>query len=64
MAALYRQLARRLRAAGCHLKRQGKGSHEIWYSPITKRTFVVPANLRSQKLADEISKQAGLPKRS
>lgn len=62
MAGLYRQLARRLREAGCHVKRQGKGSHEIWYSPVTRRTFVVPANLRSQKLADEILKQAGLSK--
>jgi hypothetical protein len=25
-----------LRAAGCALVRQGRGSHEIWYSPITK----------------------------
>ena len=21
---------------GCHLERQGKGDHEIWYSPLTK----------------------------
>jgi len=28
-----------LRAAGCTLVRQGKGSHEIWHSPITKRNF-------------------------
>ena len=62
MAGLYRPLAQRLRDAGCHIKRQGKGSHEIWYSAITQRTFVVPANLKSQKLADEILKQAGLSK--
>jgi hypothetical protein len=29
-----------LRAAGCTLVRQGKGSHEIWFSPITKRNFL------------------------
>jgi hypothetical protein len=28
-----------LRAAGCTLVRQGKGSHEIWHSPLTKRNF-------------------------
>jgi hypothetical protein len=28
-----------LRAAGCLLVRQGKGSHEIWHSPLTKRNF-------------------------
>jgi hypothetical protein len=31
-----------LRAAGCVFVRQGKGSHEIWHSPITKRNFAVP----------------------
>jgi len=35
MAALYRPLADLLREAGCRLERQGKGSHQIWYSPIT-----------------------------
>jgi predicted RNA binding protein YcfA (HicA-like mRNA interferase family) len=62
MATLYRELARRLRRAGCRKQRQGKGSHEIWYSPITKRTFTVPANLKSHRLANEILKQAGLGK--
>ena len=27
---------------GCYLKRQGKGDHEIWFSPITGKTFPVP----------------------
>jgi predicted RNA binding protein YcfA (HicA-like mRNA interferase family) len=61
MARLYLELARKLRRAGCEMKRQGKGSHEIWYSPFTNRTFSVPANLKSLKLANEILKQAGLP---
>lgn len=26
---------------GCHLERQGKGDHEIWYSPLTKLRFPV-----------------------
>lgn len=64
MASLYREPARRLRDAGCCIKRQGKGSHEIWYSPIAKRTFAVPSNLRSKTLADEILKQAGVAKNS
>ena len=42
--------------------RQGKGSHEIWTSPLSGRTFTVPANVTSQRLANEILKQAGLPK--
>jgi predicted RNA binding protein YcfA (HicA-like mRNA interferase family) len=62
MAALYRALAEMLRAAGCRLERQGKGSHEIWYSPITQRTFTVPGNIDGRPLANAILKQAGLPK--
>ena len=36
---LYPELVRHLRKAGCEFARQGKGSHEIWFSPITKRRF-------------------------
>jgi hypothetical protein len=35
-----RALRERLRTAGCLLVRQGKGSHEIWHSPLTKRNFL------------------------
>jgi predicted RNA binding protein YcfA (HicA-like mRNA interferase family) len=62
MAALYRALTELLREAGCGLDRQGKGSHEIWYSPITRRTFTVPSNIDGRPLANAILKQAGLPK--
>ena len=62
MARLYRRLAGRLKEAGCEIRRQGKGSHEIWYSPVSGRTFSVPANIKSRELANEILKQAGLPK--
>ena len=33
------ELKKMLAAAGCYLERQGKGDHEIWYSPITERRF-------------------------
>ncbi|HVB16389.1 MAG TPA: type II toxin-antitoxin system HicA family toxin [Stellaceae bacterium] len=62
MAALYRPLTELLREAGCRFERQGKGSHEIWYSPITRRTFTAPANIDGRPLANAILKQAGLPK--
>ena len=62
MVDLYRRLARLLRDGGCELVRQGKGSHEVWHSPRSGRTFTVPANVSSQRLANEILKQAGLPK--
>jgi len=38
----YAELARKLRALGCSLKRQAKGSHEIWHNPVTNRSAVIP----------------------
>jgi len=58
---VYRRLTALLREAGCRFERQGKGSHEIWFSPITQRTFTVPSNIRNPVLANAILKQAGLP---
>ena len=41
--------------------RSGKGSHEIWYSPLTRRSFTVPRAKRSHT-ANAVLKDAGLPK--
>jgi hypothetical protein len=60
--ALYRALASILKDAECVAVRQGKGSHEMWFSPVSGRHFIVPSNISSQRLANEILKQAGLPK--
>lgn len=38
----YAELTRKLRALGCVLKRQAKGSHEIWHNPRANRSAVVP----------------------
>jgi predicted RNA binding protein YcfA (HicA-like mRNA interferase family) len=51
-----------LRAAGCTLVRQGRGSHEIWHSPIKRRNFAVPVGIPSRHTANAILRQAGLPK--
>jgi predicted RNA binding protein YcfA (HicA-like mRNA interferase family) len=51
-----------LRTAGCAFVRQGKGDHEIWYSPITKLHFPVDGKILSRHTANGIMKQAGLPK--
>ena len=45
-----------------HHVRQGKGSHEIWHSPITRRNFAVPIGIPSRHTANAILRQAGLPK--
>jgi predicted RNA binding protein YcfA (HicA-like mRNA interferase family) len=49
-------------AAGCTIVRQGKGSHEVWHSPITGRNFPVPVGIMSRHTANGILRQAGLPK--
>jgi predicted RNA binding protein YcfA (HicA-like mRNA interferase family) len=62
-ADLYRELRGLLEKADCYYVRAGKGSHEIWYSPTAKRAFPVPGGIKSRHTANEILKQAGLPKR-
>jgi hypothetical protein len=57
-----RALRELLREADCTFVRQGKGSHEIWYSPITQRNFAVPVQIPSRHTANAILRQAGLPK--
>ena len=52
-----------LREAGCFFERQGKGDHEIWYSPITMLRFVVDNSIKSRHTANAVLKQAGLPKK-
>lgn len=51
-----------LSEAGCYFERLGKGDHEIWYSPITNRRFVVDGSIKSRHTANGVLKQAGLPK--
>jgi len=62
MGGFYPELAKILKAAECFVVRQGKGDHEIWHSPITKRNFTVDHGIKSRHTANEILKQAGLPK--
>jgi predicted RNA binding protein YcfA (HicA-like mRNA interferase family) len=62
-SGFYAQLRDILRAHGCSVVRQGKGSHEVWRSPITKRTFPVAVTVNNRHTANEILKQAGIGKR-
>ena len=57
-----RALRKLLLDAGCTMIRQGKGSHEIWRSPITGRNFAVPVGIPSRHTANAILRQVGLPK--
>lgn len=56
------QVKKLLLAHGCHLARQGKGDHEIWFSPVTQRHFVVDGEIKSRHTANAVLKQAGIGK--
>jgi len=63
MADYARELKKLLAEAGCRFHRQGKGDHEIWYSPITNHYFPVDSTIKSRHTANGILRQAGLPKK-
>ncbi|MBK6999734.1 MAG: type II toxin-antitoxin system HicA family toxin [Rhodoferax sp.] len=59
-ANLYAQLRQILLDHGCSLVRQGKGSHEIWQSPINGSRFPVSVTISKRPIANAILKQAGI----
>lgn len=59
-SAYYRELKRILLDHGCTFVRTGKGDHEIWFSPISKRTFTVDAGTKKRFTAQAALKQAGI----
>lgn len=63
MADYTKALKQYLHQAGCSFARQGKGDHEIWFSPITNIFFVVDNHIKSRHTANAVLKQAGLPKK-
>jgi len=50
------ELIKLLKKAGCKLERQGKGSHEIWYSPLTGERMSIP-NHGSEEVAKGMEKK-------
>ena len=63
MADFTKNLKKYLSEAGCTFERQGKGDHEIWYSPITAIKFEVDNAIKSRHTANAVLKQAGVPKK-
>jgi predicted RNA binding protein YcfA (HicA-like mRNA interferase family) len=63
MANFYREIIDLLRANGFQLLRSGKGSHEIWFNPTINRRVTVPRTTKSRHTANDVLKQAGLPKK-
>ena len=59
--AEYEKLVReKLKEFGCQYVRHGKGDHDIWYSPLTKRHVTVDGRIKSRYTANEIMKQSGI----
>ena len=62
--AEYEKAVRDILAANkCAFVRHGKGDHDIWYSPITKRYFTVDGKIKSRHTANAIMKQSGVTHR-
>ncbi len=59
----YRQIIDAMREAECTFVRNGKGDHEIWYSPITGKNFTVDRNCLSRHTANKAMKDAGIDKK-
>ena len=63
MAEYEKQVRNILTLNGCSFVRRGKGDHDIWYSPITKRHFTVDGKIKSRHTANAIMKQSGVSHR-
>ncbi len=62
MAGFTPKLKKILKENKCHFVRNGKGDHDIWYSPISNINFTVDSNIKSRHTANGTLKQAGLDK--
>ena len=60
MAEYEKRVRDLLRQNGCCFQRRGRGDHDIWYSPITKRNVTVDSKIKSRHTANEILKQCGI----
>ena len=48
---------------GFKFERHGKGDHDIWYNPSTKKSVAVDSEIKLRISANELLKEAGLGKR-
>ncbi|MFZ1106534.1 MAG: type II toxin-antitoxin system HicA family toxin, partial [Hyphomicrobiaceae bacterium] len=57
MATYERDVREYLKEHGCYFVRHGgRGDHDIWYSPITKRNFTVDGAIKSRHTANAVLK--------
>jgi len=60
MATYEKAVRRILLDNNCIFVRRGKGDHDIWYSPLTKKNFPVDGKIKSRHIANAVMKQSGL----
>ena len=60
MADYEKKVRDMLKQNGCSFVRHGKGDHDIWYSPITKKNVTVDTTIKSRHTANAIMKQSGI----
>ena len=63
MADYSRRVRNILKKNGCTFVRQGKGDHEIWYSPIVKSNFAVDGKIVKKGTANGTLISAGIDER-
>ncbi len=55
-----RELDALLRRNGCRVVREG-AKHDMWWSPVTSRSFMVPRRLKGEGTLRSILRDAGIP---
>ena len=60
MAEYEKRVRKILRRYGCFFVRNGKGDHEIWFSPINQRNVTVDGKIKSRHSANGVLKDAGI----
>jgi len=60
MADYTRSVKKILKANKCYFLRQGRGDHEIWFSPVTDKPFTVDGSIKKRTSANETLKDAGI----
>ena len=60
MAEYEKKVRDKLIENNCYFVRHGKGDHDVWYSPITKKGFTVAVKIKSRHTANAIMKQSGI----
>jgi len=60
MAEYEKRVREILKDYGCSYVRRGKGDHDIWYSPLTKRHITVDGKIKSRHTANAVLKQSGI----